>query len=213
MATATGFTFDSVRHLYLDENDYPVPSTTQALKAAGLISFDHINPRILEHKRQIGTLVHQVTEMFDRGEDLSDYDIPIEIKPYLDGYANFRLDCHFEPDLIEHRQLAECRGMRWGMTTDRTGLICGAQHVIELKCGAAHPAHGVQLASYDLGLNGKQRFSRVSVQLSPDFPRGYKVHAWEDPADYSVWLSALVCTIWKQNHGTTLEDVPERLVG
>ena len=207
------FTFDENTHSYRDDGGIVIQSTTQALKSAGLISFDHINPRVLEHKRNLGSLVHKVTEMWEHGENLDDYYIPDEVWPYFNGYRKFCEDCRFEPDLVEHRQLGECHGMRWGMTADRTGLICGTPHVVELKCGAKHPAHGVQLASYDMGMNGKQKFMRASVQLGPDFPLGYKLFPWEDAGDYQVWLSALVCAIWKQNHGSALEDVPERLVG
>ena len=216
MATAT-FTFDEVRHLYLDENSVVIPSVTQVLKAEGLVNFDHIPRGVLERKRQIGSLVHKATELYDQNENLADYEIPDEVWPYFDGYVNFRNDCSFTPERIEYRILAEYYGMRYGMTLDRTGAINGTAHVIELKCGAAEdPVWGVQLAGYAIGVSGKNRppsLSRAAVQLGDQFPRGYKIHPYDDPADYQVWVSSLSNTTWKQNHGKfIIEDVPERLV-
>lgn len=216
MAACT-FTFDELLHEYRDDQGIVMPSTTQVLKAEGLISFDGINPRILERKRQLGSLVHQITQLVDQGNDPNDFEIPEAVFEYLTGYINFRDDSGFVPNMIEQRMLGEIHGMRWGMTPDRTGPINGVEYVIELKCGAAsHPSWGVQLASYDLGLNElhkRPRLARAAVQLGPQFPRGYKLHPYEDPADYQIWMNSLANTIWKQNKGLyQSEDVPERLV-
>lgn len=211
--TQPSFTFDEAAHLYRDGNGVVIPSTTQVLKSAGLISFDHVNHSVLEYKRQLGTVVHQLTEMWENGANLDEFEIPTEVWPYFEGYRKFVEDCQFKTELVEHRQLAKCHGMRWGMCADRMGLINGIPHVVELKCGAAHPAHGVQLASYDMGFNnGKPTFQRASVQLGPEFPRGYKLFPWDDPADYQVWMAALACTIWKLNRKLAIEAVDERLV-
>lgn len=213
MATAT-FTFDELLHQYRDEAGCLILSTTQVIKAAGLISFDGIPFRILEHKRILGSLVHKAAQLIDEGEDLNQFDIPEECLPYLDGYVAFRNDCGFLPEIIEQRMLGEIHGMRWGMTPDRTGDIDGVKHVIELKCGASsHPAWAIQLASYDIGLSGsiRPRLARAAVQLGPQFPRGYKVHPYEDPADYTVWMNSLANATWLQNKGIyQSEDIEER---
>ena len=211
MATAT-FTFDSETHLYRDEHGSALPSVTQALKATGLISFEGINPAVLERKRQLGSLVHKVTELCDKGEDLNDFEIPEIVAPYLEGYVNFRHDCGFEPDLVEHRTVGNIHGMVYGMTLDRTGPIKGVNHLLELKCGVSeHPAWGVQLAAYDLGMHLRPTLPRVALQLGPQFARNYKLHSYPDPVDYQIWTSALAMTIWKQNNNLfTLEEIPER---
>lgn len=218
MVTAANptWTFDPILHLYRDENAIPIPSVTQAMKAAGLISFDGISPRVLEHKRQLGVLVHKLTELCDKGENLNDFDVPDECLPYIEGYVNFRNDCGFTPELIEHRMLATANGMRYGMTLDRTGSISGIPHLIELKCGASeHPAWGVQLAAYAIGImppNQRTRIARAAVQLGPKFKRNYKLHAYDDPADFHVWMSSLSNTIWLQNKKLfVFENLPERL--
>ena len=88
-ATAT-FTFDDLAHIYRDAEGRVVPSVTQAMKASGLINFDHVSPAVLEHKRQLGTLVHKAAELWDRGESLDDYEIPADVREYVEGHINFR---------------------------------------------------------------------------------------------------------------------------
>lgn len=212
------FTFDSDLHEYRDASLALIPSTTQVMKDAGLISFTGINAAVLERKRQLGSLVHRVTQLMDEGEDLSQYEIPEEVLPYLEGYDNFCKHSKFELELIEHRVIGEANSMRWGMTLDRTGSLHGEPYVIELKCGAsAHPAWGVQLASYDLGLNNigvskLRKFQRAAVQLGPQFPLNFKVHEYNDPADYTVWLNSLANMTWKCNKKLyKSEYVPERI--
>lgn len=213
MATMT-FTFDEAMHLYRDGDGLVVPSVTQCLKAVGLISFDGINPAVLERKRQLGTLVHKVTELYDKGESLDEFEIPDQVWEYVTGYVNFRQDSGFTPTVIEARMLGEINGMVYGMQPDRVGEIYGVLHVVELKCGAAlHPAWGVQLSGYDAGMYGpKSNIPRAAVQLGPQFPRGYKLHPFDDRTDYQTWQCALALTLWQKNKGLfNTEPVPERL--
>lgn len=212
--TTAAFTFDEAAHVYRDDNGMVVPSVTQCLKAVGLISFDGINPAILERKRQLGTLVHKVTELYDRGEDLADYEIPDQVMEYARGYFTFCTDCNFVPSIVEARQLASLYGMPFGMQPDRVGEINGVPHILELKCGAQkHPAWGAQLAGYGAGLYGPRRsLARVALQLGPQFPRGYKLHPYDDPTDFRAWDSALFLTHWQLNNKLfTAENIPERL--
>lgn len=213
-ATAT-FTFDEQAHLYRDAEGLVVPSVTQAMKSSGLINFDHVPPAVLEHKRQLGTLVHKAAELWDKGENPEEYDIPEQVGEYLVGYMNFVNESGFRPDVIEARQLGEIHGMVYGMQPDRAGMLNDELHVVELKCGAAsHPAWGVQLAAYCTGLYGRgTKVKRAAVQLGPQFPRGYKLHPYDDHTDYQLWTCCLALTIWQQNKGILkLEDVPERLI-
>ena len=219
MATATQFTFTPETHIYADANGIMRPSVSQVIKGEGLISFAGISPSVLERKRQLGTLVHKVTELYDQGEDLNEYEIPNEVWPYVEGYLNFRNDCQFDPRLIEHRVLAQVHGMWYGMCLDRRGQIDGVDHVIELKCGASeHPAWGVQLAAYcmglDLGSTNKLKYpERAAVQLGPQFPRGYKTHPYTEQSDYTEWVNCLSSSIWKINKRLfSFENEPERMI-
>lgn len=215
MASASPtYTFSEETHTYRDERGCALPSVTQALKANGIISFDGIQAGVLERKRRLGSLVHKVAELWDLGEDLSDFEVPEAVLPYLDGYVNFRNDSGFFPDMVEFKTLGNIYGMIYGMTLDRTGPIDGVNHILELKCGASsHPAWGVQLAAYDMGLHNKEMLPRVALQLGPQFSRNYKLHHYTEPADYQIWASALATTIWKMNKGLfAIEDIPEREV-
>jgi hypothetical protein len=212
--SAPVFTFDEAAHVYRDINGLIVPSVTQCLKAVGLISFAGIDPHVLERKRQLGTLVHKVTELYDKGENLDDYEIPPSVQEYVDGYITFRSDTGFAPTIVESRSIAEVHGMWFGMQPDRVGELNGVPHIIELKCTAqSHPAHGVQLAGYATGLYGaRPSINRASVVLGPQHRRGYKFYSFDDPADYRIWVSALALTSWQQNNRIfQIEDVPERL--
>ena len=218
MATAaSAFTFDEATHAYSEDGMVRL-SVTQVLKAEGFFAWlDKVPTHTLERKRRLGILTHRATQLWDEGEDLEEYEIPAEVREdYLQGYFNFCDDCSFAPELIEHRQIADVYGMRYGMTLDRRGLIHGKRHLVEVKCGASEsPVWGVQLAGYDLGLvsiQERQRDPRVALQLGPQFNRGYKLHPYDDPADYQIWMNSLANVIWKQNKGLyEFEAVPERL--
>lgn len=222
MATATAFTFDAGLHLYKDANGVARPSVSQVIKAEGLISFAGINPSVLERKRRLGTLVHKVTELYDQGEDLNQYDIPEEVWPYFEGWVNFRNDCGYEPRFSEQQMLASIHGMYYGMTLDSEGPIDGENTIIEKKCGASeHPAWGIQLAGYAMGkyaagqpTRGCDTYpARAAVQLGPQFPRNYKRHPYREKSDYTVWMNSLVNTIWKINKNIPVFDnEPERMV-
>lgn len=210
------FTFDEAQHTYTEDGKVRL-SVTQVLKAEGFFAWlDRVPPQVLERKRRLGILTHQATQLYDQGEDLGNYEIPTEVfNDYLEGYFNFCSDCDFVADLIEHRKIADVYGMRYGMTVDRRGELHGVRHVVELKCGACEsPVWGIQLAAYVLGLSdvrGDSRIPRVAVQLGPKFNRGYKLHPYNDPADYQIWMNSLANVIWKQNNGLyELEAVPER---
>ena len=209
------FTFDDASHTYRDEHGIVVPSVTQVLRSEGFINFDGIPYAILERKRRLGKLVHLATEEWDRGGDLEEYEIPDAAWPYLEGYFHFINDTKFQPDLIEERMLAIVNGMRFGMTSDREGILFGDPAVLELKTSAdEHPAWGLQLALYDMGRVGKpgRHKARYGLQLGPKLPRNYKLFPYEEAGDYTVALNALANDIWKRNKRlASYEPIPERL--
>jgi hypothetical protein len=216
MAAITPFTFSPEKHIYADSNGIMRPSVSQVIKAEGLISFDGISPSVLERKRQLGTLVHKVTELYDQGEDLNEFEVPDEVWPYFEGWVNFRNDCGFEPRFIEQQMLVCVNQMWYGMKLDAEGPIDGEPTIIEKKCGSSEaPAWGVQLAGYALGKYKiiKDCPARAVVQLGPQFPRNYKRFPYRDPADYTIWLNSLANTIWKINHRIfSFENEPERMI-
>jgi len=208
MITVPAFQFDEVTHTYM-ESGVIRPSVTQCLKSEGFINFDGIPAQILERKRLLGTLVHQAAELWDRGEDLQEYNITAEVYDYLQGYVNFLGDSDFEITEIENGCIGDTRGMRYGMKPDRKGIWRGKKHVIELKCGASEsPVWGLQLAGYD----PEQECERAALQLGPSFKRGYKLFPYKEKSDYHVWEGTLANSIWKINKRIFVaENVPERV--
>jgi hypothetical protein len=197
------------------------PSVSQVIKAEGLVSFDGINPAVLQRKAQLGTLVHKVTELYDAGEDLTQYEIPDEVWPYFEGWLNFENDCNFKPRLTEHGALVQVNQMWYGMRLDCEGDINGEANIVEKKCGASeHPAWGIQLCGYDLGLAYMEGSlttirpyrGRTVCQMGPKFPRNYKTWPYRDPVDYFAWVNSLFNTIWKINHNLPVFDnIDERI--
>lgn len=212
MTAVASFTFDELSHTYRDNSGLVLPSVTQVLKDNGFINFDRVAPAVLERKRRLGTLVHQITEAFDNGEPLENFEIPEAVLPYCEGWARFRMDSQFEPTLTEHRMIGDIHGMCFGMTLDVQGWMNGEHYIIEKKCGASEsPVWGLQTAAYDLGEHKKPTCKRAAVQLGPQFKRNYKLFSYEEPTDYQIFGAALAQTIWKQNHNLfTLESIPER---
>ena len=213
MSTAS-FTFEAATHCYRNEHGIVVPSVTQCLNATGLISFAHVAPDILRRKQQLGTLVHRVTELYDKGEDLASYEIPDSVWEYVNGYLTFRNDTGFTPTIIEAQSLGEVHGMFFGMQPDRVGPIHGQDHILELKCGSqVSPAWAIQLAGYGTGLYGpRPTLPRVALQLGSQFPRGYHLHPFDIPSDYQTWFCSLALTSWQNNNKLfELEGIPERL--
>lgn len=206
------YQFDESKHAYYSSTGLLIPSVTQILKAGGYINFDGVRVGVLERKRQLGTLVHKLTEIYDQGENLDEYEIPDVVIPYCEGWANFRVDSGFIPNRIEHRMIGEVHSMCYGMCLDVDGWMDGDYYIFEKKCGTSEsPVWGLQTAAYDLGLNGKPTARRAAVQLGPQFPRRYKLFPYSDPVDYQIWGAALAQNIWKQNHKLfTLENIPER---
>lgn len=214
MVVTPTFVFDEATHTYREtDHGMILPSVTQVLKENNFINFDRVPPAVLERKRRLGSLVHKLTEIYDCGEDLSDYEIPAACEPYVEGWVNFRFDSGFQPVMTEHQRIGEIHGMRFGMKLDVIGKLNGELYIIEKKCGASESVvWGLQTGLYDLGLHNKATAKRAAVQLGPQFARNYKLFSYADPVDYQIGVGALALTIWKQNHGLFVpENIPERL--
>jgi hypothetical protein len=200
--------FEPDQHAYLvDGGARRVISVTQVLKFAGAISYAGIPKDILDHASWRGTMVHQLCELWDRGEDVETlYEIDPEILPYLHAWQQFAHDYSFIPDLneMERARVVKVHGFEYGMKPDAPGWIHDEEPaLIERKaCAASHPSWALQTAAYDGGLGaptGKlRRRRRIAVQL---FPTGkYKAHEYTDPHDFDVFLHMHGTATWKLNN-------------
>lgn len=195
--------FERDAHAYIDEDGTRLMSITQAIKIAGLIDYSMVAPGILEFARWRGQMVHQATALFDRGENLADYEIPIEAEPYVDAYALFCREMDFVPDptWVERPMIVELFGHRIGMTPDVIGTIHGVPTVVERKAtSAAHPSWAIQTGGQALGLRaaGVQIRDRMAVQLLKT--GRYRLHPHNDVGDYQTFADAYRLAAWKLKH-------------
>jgi hypothetical protein len=199
MSAAVTIHFDEARHRYFADGR-PVPSVSTVIEVLGLADFSMVPARRLREKAEIGTFVHQATAYLDRGT-LDWTSLHPLIRPYIEAYAQFKLEANWEPRQIEERSLACVNGLYYGMTPDRVGLLNGRPAVGDLKCtaGGEDPAWGVQLAGYALGLpepaERPREYLRFVIHLSPEGK--YKLYPQSKAKDFDVFRCGLFLTYWK----------------
>lgn len=193
--------FDEATHIYR-LNGRIVPSVTQLMDSAGLISFEGIPPAVLERKKLIGSAVHKACELDDLGV-LDEATVGEVIAPYLAAYRRFKRETAFVPMLIEARVAEPILG--YAGTLDRTGIIRGEPGQIDLKTTAAlSPAVGVQTAAYERALyadpsyDGPRNLARHALQLRDDGT--YRLETYKDPRDFSVFAALATVHHWKEKH-------------
>lgn len=162
--------FERDAHAYIDTDGSRIMSITQAIKIAGLIDYSMVPPEVLAYAAWRGRMVHQATAIIDKGEELSDYEIPSECEAYIEAYQRFLREMRFIPDpnWIEQPMITTLFGRRVATTPDAVGTIDGIPTVVERKATAAkHPSWAIQTAGQALVLRsaGIQIRQRLAVQL------------------------------------------------
>ena len=167
-----------------------IPSVTQVLKGAGLVSLDFVNEQLLEEKADLGKKVHLTTELYDNGTlDLDE--LHPTLKAYLDSWIKFKEDFHFISTAIELQLFHKL--YRYAGRIDRVGLANGVLTLIDIKSGIHTKTHAIQTAAYTLLYNqdkkkGEQIKKRFTVYVKPE---GYKVEGNKGANDQNIFLSAL----------------------
>lgn len=183
-------TFDPITHTF-KINGVPVPSVTQALKAANIID----DRFYTDEARERGIAVHAACHYLD--EECLDWEtVAPEIVPYVEAYQRFKDESGFVPALIEEPVFNA--QYFYGGILDRTGLLNGQAVLLDLKSGDPEPWANLQTAGYWGCL--AQKHARYTLRLYPEGK--YKlsnVHA--DPNDFRVFLSAVSIAHWKRNTG------------
>jgi hypothetical protein len=194
------FQFVPEEHAYIQDG-VRIISVTQILNAVGLVDYSHIPESVLDHKAEIGTAAHAAAHYFDEG-DLNWSTVDPEVAPYVQAWIKFREETQFIPRLIEQRGIAKLRGMSYGYTLDREGVLNGRDTLLEIKCTAGvEISWGPQMAAYELALrsqDGKAR-QRIAVHLQKDGT--YVLVPLNDIADYKVFEWALGIESWKRLKG------------
>ncbi len=195
-------TFDKPTHTYKFSGQ-SIPNVTRVTDA--LSSYAGIPEEVLRKKAEIGDAVHYATEL-DDANDLEDSSLPEEIRGYVYAWRAFKCNTDFVPSVSEHRVYSPL--YRFAGTLDRIGYFGRLKGIkttvpalIDLKTTyAILPAVGPQTAGYMQAWNescerGHKVSRRFAVQLKADGT--YNLHECTDPADWSVFLSALTLLNWK----------------
>lgn len=155
----------------------PKLSVTQILKACGFIDSRWFS----DYGRWRGSEAHKATHYYDEG-DLDRRTIDPKIKPFLQGYINFKAKTKFQPVLIEKKLYSE--DYEYCGSPDRIGFFSGhgsaeeANEIIDFKCypGGRPPWWArFQLAAYGQLANPNQLFRRFALVLTGEGEHGYSV--------------------------------------
>ncbi|HDR9165924.1 TPA: hypothetical protein QDB28_006405 [Burkholderia vietnamiensis] len=193
--------FDEATHTYwLGERK--VPGVTSILSP--LYDFSFIREEVLARKAALGHAVHFACELLDQ-DDLDWSGISAEALPYIEAYAQFKLDTRFVPHAIERRVLHATHV--YAGTLDRTGLIYDDPSLLDLKCVAQlSPATGVQTAAYLEGLKSEgdafehpMPQKRYALQLKPNGK--YVLKEYREPTDWPTFLALKTIMAWNQRNG------------
>lgn len=195
--------FDEASHTYTVKGRR-IPSVTDIIRP--LHDFSHINPAVLERKRQLGTDVHFACEL-DDDRDLDDAATDAEVMGYVDGWRKFKRDTGAVV-LMNEKKLFH-PSLFFAGTLDRLVTVrAGDLYLIDLKTSVAMTdAFGVQLCGYELllqgnAVEGRQNLARKGLQLRPN--GDYRLIPYNDPNDAACFRGLLSATHWKQNHECTI---------
>jgi len=182
-------TFEPQGHVYRLDGRV-LPSVTQVLQL--LEDFEGVPPAVLEAARVFGTHVHDACALDVRG--LLDWaTLDVALVPYVEAFRRFLRDTGFKVLVSERRVVHPT--MRYAGTLDLYGILRTRHALIDIKSGMLPRTVGPQVAAYEKGLllELPERMQRYCLQLNPEFPCGYKLHALTDAADWQVFVSALNC--------------------
>lgn len=182
-------TFQEEDHIYMLDG-VVIPSVTQALHAEGFID----DRWFTEESSIRGTYVHLASHMHDMGTLDEDTLDPVLV-PYLDGYKQFLDDTGFEVLESEVRQYHKT--YLYAGTPDKKGLLYGRRSLIDLKSGKPEAWVKLQLGGYWLL---DEPCDCYSLQLKPDGTYNFSEKIKDIRHQGQVFLSALVCHQWKNNH-------------
>ena len=175
-----------------------VPHITGLLTKYGLTDYDAVPPHILEEAKILGSIVHRVTELYDKNT-LDFATIRPDALPFLTAWIRFLRESEFEITHIEPRLYSHRYG--FAGTPDRIGIHKGKKTIIEIKTPKTwHRATGPQTAGQailireQLGIKIQKRYA---IKLSED--GSFKVYPCTDRLDEPVFLASITLEKWEKN--------------
>lgn len=181
--------FDGESHTYR-VHGHVVPSVTQIL--AMLQDFGGVSAEVLDRAAEFGTHVHQAVDLYNK-RILDEASLDPALAPYLADWHSFLRDAAAEVLASEVRVYHP--GLKYAGTLDALVRIRNKVAVVDVKTGQVPRTVGPQLAAYELAYSAREDNEhairrRLCVQLTGD---GYRIHEQKNPADWSVFVSALNC--------------------
>ena len=198
-------TFDAPAHHYF-WNGVRVPNVTSIL--APLTDYSKIPRGQLERARQQGIAVHKMVELDCKG-DLDTDALPEWMAGHFAAWEKFKAEIDFE--LWSSEQPVYHKGMSYAGTLDLTGMPCNLKHkdaaLIDVKRSFyAGPVIGLQLAAYEKARNDsveKALRTKHRFALRLDVDGQYRLEAFEDRNDFTVFTACLALHRWKERHERT----------
>jgi hypothetical protein len=174
-----------------------VPSVTEVLASAGLITLDFVTDLALTR----GTYVHKAAELYDQNR-LNHATVDPIVRPYLDAWIKFRKDTGAEMITIEEKIYST--KYYYGGRPDRI-VQMDKKMILDLKTGEQfHPSGAIQMAAYLEAYNetAKEKArGRIIVQLMKDGSYKLPNKDYYGNNDFNTFLAALTIRNWKEKYG------------
>ena len=176
-----------------------VLSVTQVIKSEGLMGD---TTHWSDFARDRGTMVHTVTEWYDKGT-LDEGTLDPQLLPYLTAYKKFKE--HQDPHWLVVEGMRCDLTLRYAGTVDRAGRIMASTFpvVLDIKSGSPAKWHSIQLAAYkrlvakDLPEGIVWRFV---LYLRVDGTYKLDKLTMDDSEDWEVFSCALTLANYKRRH-------------
>ncbi len=179
--------FKEDTHQYFIEG-VEYPSVTTIIKDLNLIDTTWFKS---EHATR-GNHIHTICEFIDDG-DLDYESVDDSYLGHIDAYKKFLVECN--PTIESTEEIVCNTSYKYAGKLDRRGQLFNKDAIWDIKSGASHPTHGMQIAAY-ADTFGK-RFKRYGLYLSKD--GDYKLKEYSDRNDIKMFKGACALWWWKKN--------------
>ena len=185
----------------MNNNQSNFPRVTEILQTVGLIDMSKINPAVLIAAQKFGIAVHRACELWDKN-NLNVEKLSPEIVPYLNSWKKYLEQNNIKYSLEEVEKRLYSTKLMFTGKPDRFCFVGNTLHITDIKVSnVIYPATSIQLAAYEIlileNFPKKCYVKRKSVLLSQD---GYKIVEHKNPADKTIFLSALNIYNWRKNN-------------